>query len=207
MTRKEFFEAFLKYPYSPIKIGDLRKCIETYPDNIIPFKIVDMWSWRGIYQDACLEVELKNCGKHDLLIELSDLISNEFTGWKGGEYEYDDYDYVHFENDPGASTTHEDNSVSLHLFKDNQNNPFIEHVLKYFENDRCVDEPITDMTNNVLKTNDTVIIWYDEKMVEAKVISIGENGISVSYKDEIIENVDPKNTFLKRNIKYKNRTS
>lgn len=207
MTREEFFEAFLKYPYSPIKIGDLRKCIETYPDNIIPFKIVDMWSWRGIYQDACLEVELKDCGKHDLLIELTDLTNNEFTGWKGGEYEYDDYDYVHFENDPGASTTHKDNSVSLHLFKDNQNNPFIEHVLKYFENDRCVDEPITDMTNNVLKSQDIIITWRNGQMVKGAVRDVDTGKITVIFEDGCVEDVDPKNTFLNRNIKYKNRTT
>lgn len=56
---------------------------------------------------------------------LISLTSDEFTGWKGGEYHYHDYDDIHFEESAGSWS---DGQFIMDFLLDNSDNAAVIHI-------------------------------------------------------------------------------
>ena len=63
------------------------------------FYLVDVFSWRGIYEDVAF-VPSKEGSKEESLKLMDLALSEIFEGWKGGEYAYNESTDVHFETEP-----------------------------------------------------------------------------------------------------------
>lgn len=162
MNKQEFRESFYKeYPYSCITVQDLKNIIEEWPENEMPFRIIDSWSWRGIYANVCLCISNEITSKSDNLSELKDVTHYCYTGWKGGEYYYNMNTLVHFEEDAGDCTTYdEDSCYFVNFLKDNNDNPFIQSIYKYFENNRHLNQEYhQDYLGKDLEINNKVIYY------------------------------------------------
>ena len=83
-------------------IGDLYKKIKNWPEDTMNFRIIDVFSWRGIYAEAAAEISTERTLKQDNLKMLDDAIKFTHEGWKGGEFEYDFSTEIHFECDYGS---------------------------------------------------------------------------------------------------------
>ena len=83
-------------------IGDLYSKIESWPEDTMNFRIIDVFSWRGIYTEAAAEISTERTSKQDNLNMLDEAIKVIHEGWKGGEFEYDFCTQIHFESDPGS---------------------------------------------------------------------------------------------------------
>ena len=83
-------------------IGDLYRKIESWPEDTMNFRIIDVFSWRGIYAEAAAEISTERTSKQDNLNMLDEAIKVPHEGWKGGEFEYDFCTEIHFECDYGS---------------------------------------------------------------------------------------------------------
>lgn len=83
-------------------IGDLYRKIESWPEDTMNFRIIDVFSWRGIYAEAAAEISTDRTLKQDNLNMLDEAIKFTHEGWKGGEFEYDFSTEIHFECDYGS---------------------------------------------------------------------------------------------------------
>lgn len=83
-------------------IGDLYRKIESWPEDTMNFRIIDVFSWRGIYAEAAAEISTERTLKQDNLNMLDEAIKFTHEGWKGGEFEYDFSTEIHFECDYGS---------------------------------------------------------------------------------------------------------
>ena len=85
MTLKEFYEK-----------------IESFPNDTMNFCIVNVFSWRGSYDEPCCSLSSDEITKQHNLDMLQQLLNEKFYGWKGGEYTYTEYDKIHFESSHGS---------------------------------------------------------------------------------------------------------
>lgn len=180
MTKQEFFEAFYKkYPYSCMTIKDMENIIESYPEDTMPFKIEDEWSWRGIYDQACIGISIEETSKQDNLKELSNLLKYPFDGWKGGEFSYEESTLIHFENSWGEATTFdEDSCYFVQFIKNNEDNPFIQHMIEYFVNDKHNEvEYYQDIQGHDIQSGMKVAYYDDtnERLSIGYVIELNKN--------------------------------
>lgn len=95
-------------------IGSLYRELEKYPDTMVVMTSEDSeypycgfdnpHSWRGVYAEAAME-PVRNGGftVGEFKYLLDRLLSEEFIGWKGGEYYYNtgSHIYVTFEGSSG----------------------------------------------------------------------------------------------------------
>ena len=106
-------------------IGDLYSKIESWPEDTMNFRIIDVFSWRGIYTEAAAEISTEPTFKQDNLNALNWVIKFTHEGWKGGEFEYDFCTEIHFEYDYG------DYSAGQYLnnfLLRNANEPVVQHI-------------------------------------------------------------------------------
>ena len=61
------------------------------------FGISEPFSWRGIYAEVAFEIVREKTTREDILSKIQLAYTNEFTGYKGGEYRYHDGTEIHFE--------------------------------------------------------------------------------------------------------------
>lgn len=80
-------------------IGDLRYKIEAMGDTM-NFCIEDVFSWRGSYDEAACYITPNETTKEHNLEMIDRLLTHVFEGWKGGEYTYDPWTQIHFEQGP-----------------------------------------------------------------------------------------------------------
>lgn len=83
-------------------IGELYHKIESWPEDTMNFRIIEIFSWRGIYAEAAAEISTECTSKQDNLNMLDEAIKVTHEGWKGGEFKYDFCTEIHFECDPGS---------------------------------------------------------------------------------------------------------
>ena len=83
-------------------IGDLYRKIESWPEDTMNFRIIEVFSWRGIYAEAAAEISTERTLKQYNLDILNEAIKVTHEGWKGGEFEYDFCTEIHFECDYGS---------------------------------------------------------------------------------------------------------
>ena len=105
-------------------IKELYDNIKSYPNDTMDFCIENVFTWRGFYQDAACEISTRNVSKQYNLKQLEKLTSETFSGWKGGEFSYDEYTTINFESDYGSYT----NGNYILSFIVNNYNDAIKHI-------------------------------------------------------------------------------
>lgn len=82
-------------------IDGLRNKIKSL-GNTMDFCITDVFSWRGVYNEPACSISTDTTSKEHNLAMIDKLLSETFSGWKGGEYTYHRYDDIHFEDTPDS---------------------------------------------------------------------------------------------------------
>jgi len=67
-------------------------------DSEFSYSISEPFSWRGSYAEVAFSIEETPSNATQVLEKINMAYDREFTGYKGGEYTYDDYTDVHFES-------------------------------------------------------------------------------------------------------------
>lgn len=68
------------------------------------YGISDPFSWRGSYDEVAFEVLQRPMTREEILAKINKAYSETFSGYKGGEFTFDDYTPVNFEEDTGRYT-------------------------------------------------------------------------------------------------------
>ena len=68
------------------------------------FSISYPFSWRGSYDEVAFEITQTESAKEQILEMIEKAYTEKFYGYKGGEYRYDDYTPVNFEEDTSRYT-------------------------------------------------------------------------------------------------------
>lgn len=74
------------------------------PGTTLHFGLSEPFAWRGIYAEVAFRIVEEPSTREDVLARIAQALQNTFYGYKGGEYKYDLYTTVHFEQDSGACT-------------------------------------------------------------------------------------------------------
>lgn len=83
---------------SGMTIGQFEEICNNHPDLKVNFAAYDCGSWRGVYAEACIFVEMNGESYlSEMLPLISRLKTGEHYGYKGGEYEYNDGTPLNFE--------------------------------------------------------------------------------------------------------------
>lgn len=72
------------------------------PGKVLDYKLSEPFSWRGVYAECAFEILKESSTKEENLEQIEKALTEEFNGYKGGEFRYDLYTEVHFENDCGS---------------------------------------------------------------------------------------------------------
>jgi len=68
------------------------------------YSISNPFSWRGIYAEVAFSIEDIPCTKKDILDKIEMAYNETFQGYKGGDFQYNDYTEIHFEESIGSYT-------------------------------------------------------------------------------------------------------
>ena len=182
MTKEDFKNSFISikgkssYPYSCITLQDLYNIIYSYKDDIMNFCIEDVCSWRGIYEQPCCIVTNNEASKEHNLDMVLSLLEGTFHGYKDGEFTYNISSLVHFEIQESEASTLPEYCYWYRFLNDNENNPFIQHMYKYFEEDKYLNnEYYQDYFGNDLKEGEKCIYWTEDGFAEGLVFNIDKN--------------------------------
>ena len=87
--------------------------------SIFPVGISEPFSWRGSYNEVAFSIVDQETTKEDILTKIEKAYNEIFIGYKGGNYRYDDYTKIHFEENPSDYTagTYVKNELSKLLNK------------------------------------------------------------------------------------------
>lgn len=86
-----------------MELIDFKQHIESFPDGTkFEFGISQPFSWRGVHTEVAFEMLEQPMTKEEILANIELAYTETFYGYKGGEYRYDDYTYIHFEADSGC---------------------------------------------------------------------------------------------------------
>lgn len=81
-----------------MKLKDFKKHIESFSNGTkFNFGISQPFSWRFTYKEVAFEMLERPMTKEEILSNIELAYTERFYGYKGGEYEYDDYTDIHFE--------------------------------------------------------------------------------------------------------------
>lgn len=86
-------------------LGQLKEKIENLPVGFsLNYSLSEPFSWRGSYEEVCFSIE--NCSqmREELLNIIEKALTEDFEGYKGGLYRYDEYTLVNFEHSPSSYT-------------------------------------------------------------------------------------------------------
>ncbi len=85
-----------------LTLEDLKnKYMQMNSKTILPFGISEPFSWRGSYEEVAFAI-VEDISVEDCLEHIDQALNNTFEGWKGGEFEYDLFTEVHFEEYAGG---------------------------------------------------------------------------------------------------------
>lgn len=86
-------------------LGELKKHIESLPDNSkFDYTLCGPFSWRGSYNEVAFAIAQEPSNKEEILETINEAYSCTFRGYKGGEFKYNDWTEVHFEEDYSSYT-------------------------------------------------------------------------------------------------------
>lgn len=83
-----------------MNLGELKKYIESFPDGTrFEYSLSEPFSWRGVYAEVAFSIKGESCTKEELLAKIGVALTDEFYGYKGGNFKYNEYTPVNFEED------------------------------------------------------------------------------------------------------------
>ena len=103
--------------------------INAWPYDEMDFCITDVFSWRGVYAEPCCSLSTQRTTKQENLDMLNRLVTDTFYGYKGGEFKYDDWQDINFEECYRAWSDgkyliqfiiNNNTDIVKHIFKDNE---------------------------------------------------------------------------------------
>jgi len=84
---------------------DLKEYFEKFPEKIkFDYGVSEPFSWRGRYDEVAFEILDQGMTREQILHNIKFAYIGEFSGYKGGKYEYDDFTEIHFEVDTSSYT-------------------------------------------------------------------------------------------------------
>lgn len=84
-------------------IKELLEHIESFPNgHVFDYSLSNPFSWRSSYDEVAFSILDIKSTKEDVLAEINKVFNETFTGWKGGEYSYDNHTTVNFEESEGS---------------------------------------------------------------------------------------------------------
>lgn len=75
---------------------------EAENEKIFGYGISEPFSWRGSYDEVAFEIIEQPMRREDILANIQKAYNGKFYGYKGGEFTYQDYTEVHFEEDSSS---------------------------------------------------------------------------------------------------------
>ena len=88
-----------------MELKELKQQIEqTETGKTFNYGISEPFSWRGSYDEVAFEVIEQPMTREEILANIEKAYVGNFYGHKGGEYIYQDYTKVHFEEDSSRRT-------------------------------------------------------------------------------------------------------
>lgn len=183
MTYKDILDKCKEYPFSCITIRDFYNILKSYHDDEMPFKIYDVYSWRGIYDQVAFSVELSSSTKKENLEFVEKALTWDFYGYKGGEYEYWMSTPIHFDTDYGNC----DNMYLSQFIEDNKDNEFIKYLLKWYEDEKYLDLDVyEDIIGHDIRLSSKVA-YYDQEMQRLSIgwiVSLDKESHTVGISDD-----------------------
>lgn len=83
-----------------MELKDFKQHISGFPNGTqFNFGITKPFSWRGRYDEVAFSIVESPMSKEDILANIELAYTETFYGYKGGEYEYNDYTTVNFEEE------------------------------------------------------------------------------------------------------------
>jgi len=81
-----------------MNLGELKEIFDAVEDDkVTAFGFVDVFSWRGSYDEVCFEIG-ENVPAYKSKLMIMRAMNDEFCGYKGGDYRYGSGTPVNFEN-------------------------------------------------------------------------------------------------------------
>jgi len=88
-----------------MELGKLKNHFEQMESGkVLDYKLSNPFSWRGIYAECAFKILKESSTKEENLEKIEMALTEEFHGYKGGEYRYDLATDVHFEDSFGSWT-------------------------------------------------------------------------------------------------------
>jgi len=88
-----------------MKLKEFKDYIESFKNGaVFYYSISTPFSWRGSYDEVCFAIAEMPMKKEDILLRINQAYTENFFGYKGGRYRYQDYTTVNFEDNAGAYT-------------------------------------------------------------------------------------------------------
>lgn len=78
-------------------LEELKEYFENSEKSVFEFGLSEPFSWRGSYDEVAFSIVEGHHTKEDILKNIQMAYSNTFFGYKGGEYKYEGYTLVNFE--------------------------------------------------------------------------------------------------------------
>lgn len=78
-------------------LDEFKTLCEKYQGVEINFEPYDCGSWRGVYAEPCIFITEGKSVLSDFLPFIERLTTENFYGYKGGEYRYNNHDPINFE--------------------------------------------------------------------------------------------------------------
>lgn len=86
-------------------LKELKNHIESLPKGtVFNYSLSHPFSWRGSYDEVAFAITEESSTREHALSQIDIAYTQEFTGYKGGEFRYKDYTEVHFEEDTSEYT-------------------------------------------------------------------------------------------------------
>ena len=86
-------------------LGELKNHFEQMPNKTeLNYKLSNPFSWRGVYAECAFEILKEQSTKEENLDKIQKALSEEFEGYKGGEFYYNSDTEIHFETDCSSYT-------------------------------------------------------------------------------------------------------
>lgn len=80
-------------------LGEFQEYIKSLPKKtVFDYSISDPMSFRGYYDEVAFEIEEGSMTREECLKKIKKALTDTFTGYKGGEYTYNEYTPIHFCN-------------------------------------------------------------------------------------------------------------
>jgi hypothetical protein len=84
-------------------LKEFKNHIDSFTYNkVFDYSISNPFSWRGVYSEVAFTIKPIPSDKEDVLSKINKAYDNEFYGYKGGNYKYDDNTDIHFESEPSS---------------------------------------------------------------------------------------------------------